>query len=179
MRHTRLLVVVLATTALLATPTLAGAQSAPPRAVAITQSHSASLLAVPKFIFHAGLAFGAFHHFIYLPFKAGKFTSGGFLSKLKTYVFAGGAALFVYHETKLALADAQQNKVLKVLVTPLTAVVGLFNTIVSKVKGHSLDATTVTSAQNALSTIETQAKANGSSITEALPSAKQLLTGSA
>jgi hypothetical protein len=37
----------------------------------------------------------------------------------------------------------------------------------------------VTSAQNALSTIETQAKTNGSSITEALPSAKQLLTGSA
>ena len=179
MRHTRLLAVVLVATALLATPALVGAQSAPPRAPWITQTHTASLLAVPKFIFHAGLAFGAFHHFIYLPFKAGKFTSGGFLSKLKTYALAGGAALFVYHETKLALADAQQNKVLKILVSPLTAVVGLFKTIVSKVKGRSLDATTITSAQNSLTTIETQAKANGSSITEALPSAKQLLTGSA
>jgi hypothetical protein len=179
MRHTRLLSVVLVATALLATPTLAGAQSAPPRPVAITQTQAASVLAVPKFIFHAGLAFGAFHHFIYLPFKAGKFTSGSIFSKLKNYLLAAGAALFVYHETKLALADAQQNKVLKFLVTPLTAAVVLFNTIVSKVKGHSLDANTVTSVQNSVTTIETQAKGSGSLITEAIPSAKQLLTGSA
>jgi hypothetical protein len=179
MRRTRLLAVVLVATALLVVPTLAGAQSAPPRPVAITQTHEASLLAVPKFIFHAGLAFGAFHHFIYLPFKAGKFTSGSLFSRIKNYVLAGGAALFVYHETKLALGDAQQNKVLKVLVTPLTAAVALFNTIVSKVKGHSLDAKTMTSAQNSVATIETQAKGSGSSISEAIPSAKQLLTGSA
>ena len=78
---------------------------------------------MPKFIFHAGLAFGAFHHFVYLPFKAGKFTHGSIFSKIKNYAEAGIAALFVYHEVKLALKDAQQNKVLKVLVSPLTAAV--------------------------------------------------------
>jgi hypothetical protein len=179
MQHTRLIAIALATTALAMTPTLAGAQTAAPRPMASTSAQSASVLAVPKFVFHAGLAFGAFHHFIYVPFKAGKFTSGGFFSKLKAYLAAGAAAVFVYHETKLALKDAQQNKVLKLLVSPLTAVVALFNTIVSKVKGHSLDATTLNSAQSSLTSIENQAKRSGSAVSEALPSAKQLLSGSA
>jgi hypothetical protein len=179
MRHRRLIVVTLAVTALAVAPTLAGAQSVSARPAAITATHAASVSAVPKFIFHAGLAFGAFHHFIYLPFKAGKFTSGGFLSKLKNYVEAGAAALFVYHETKLALQDAQQSKLLKVVVAPLTAVVSLFTTIVSKVKGHNLDPATISSAQSAVTSIESQAKQSGSSVSEAIPSAKQLLTGSA
>lgn len=179
MRRRRLIVVTLAVTALAVAPTLAGAQSVSARPPAITVAHAASVSAVPKFIFHAGLAFGAFHHFIYLPFKAGKFTSGGFLSKLKTYVEAGAAALFVYHETKLALQDAQQNKLLKLVVAPLTAVVSLFNTIVSKVKGHNLDPATITSAESAVTSIENQAKQSGSSVSEAIPSAKQLLAGSA
>jgi hypothetical protein len=87
------------------------------------------------------------------------------------------AALFVYHETKLALQDAQRNKVLKLVVAPLTAVVALFNTIVSKVNGHNLDAATITSAEGAVTTIEGQAKRSGSSVSEVVPSAKQLLTG--
>ncbi len=182
MHRTRLIAIALTAATLAFTPALAGAHGAAPRPaaiVAIASAHQQSLLAVPKFIFHAGLAFGAFHHFIYLPFKAGKFTSGGIFSKLKNYLEAGAAALFVYHETKLALQDAQQNKVLKVLVSPLTAVVALFNTIVSKVKGHSLDAATIGSAESAVSSIESQAHSSGSPITEALPSAKQLLAGSA
>ena len=181
MRRMRLVTVVLVLAALAVAPSFASARgtASSGRVAAITQTHAASLVAVPKFIFHAGLAFGAFHHFIYLPFKAGKFTHGSFLSKLKTYAFAGGAALFVYHETKLALKDAQQNKVLKVLVTPLTAVVALFNTIVSKVKGHNLDTSTISSAQSGITSIESASKGSGSSIGEAIPTAKQILTGSA
>jgi hypothetical protein len=179
MRHKRLIVVTLAVAALAVAPTLAGAQGVAPRPAPITATHAASVSAVPKFIFHAGLAFGAFHHFIYLPFKAGKFTSGSFLSKLKNYVEAGAAALFVYHETKLALQDAQQNKALKLVVAPLTAAVALFNTIVAKVKAHKLDAATVASAQSGVTAIEDQAKGSGSSVSEAVPSAKQILAGSA
>jgi hypothetical protein len=178
MHRTRLIAIALAAAALAFMPTLAGARS-PSRPVAIARTHEASLLAVPKFIFHAGLAFGAFHHFIYVPFKAGKFTSGSIFSKIKNYLEAGAAALFVYHETKLALQDAQQNKVLKLLVSPITSLDALFNTIVSKVKGHSLDAATITSAENDVSSIESQAKSSGSTISEALPTAKQLLAGSA
>jgi hypothetical protein len=160
-------------------PAAAGAHAATAPTALVSAAHQRSVLAVPKFIFHAGLAFGAFHHFIYEPFKAGKFTSGSFFSKLKNYVEAGAAALFVYHETKLALADAQQNKVLKVLVSPLTAVVALFNTVLSKVKGHSLDAATIGTAESQVSSIESQAQTSGSTVSEAIPSAKQLLAGSA
>ena len=68
---------------------------------------------------------------------------------------------------------------LKFLVSPLTATVALFNTIVSKVKGHSLDATPLNSTQSDLTSIENQAKRSGSAVSEVLPSAKQLLAGSA
>jgi hypothetical protein len=170
------LIAVLVVASLACAPSLASAHRAAPTAsvAALVQTHDASLVAVPKFIFHAGLAFGAFHHFIYLPFKAGKFTSAGFLSKLKTYAEAGLAALFVYHEAKLALQDAQQNKALKLLVAPLTGLAAVFATIVAKVKAHGLDASTITSAQNSVTSVESQAK-----VSEAVPTAKQLLTGSA
>lgn len=58
-----------------------------------------------KFVLHAGLAFGAFHRYIYKPFKAGDF-SGGILKHKLTLVKAGLAGLFAYHELKLALKDA-------------------------------------------------------------------------
>jgi hypothetical protein len=177
------LIAVLVVVALASAPSLASASahSAAPTAkvAALVQGHEASLVAVPKFIFHAGLAFGAFHHFIYLPYKAGKFTKGGFLSKLKTYAEAGLAALFVYHEVKLALKDAQQNKALKVLVSPLTGLAAVFGTIVAKVKAHGLDNSTITSVQNSVTSVESQAKSAGSSISEVIPSATQLATGSA
>ena len=184
-RHGCALAVALAVAALCAAPALAtAAHAAPPSVATLTQSvgaipqgHQASVIAVPKFILHAGLAFGAFHHFIYLPFKAGKFTSGSIFSKVKNYVLAGGAALFVYHETKLALAVAQQNKVLKGLVSPLTAVVAAFGAIVSKVKSHSLDSGTISTAENSVTDIQSQAKSAGSPITDIIPSASQLAGG--
>ena len=101
------------------------------------------------------------------------------MSRATTYAAAALAGLFVYHETKLALQDAKQNKVLKVLVSPLTAVIAAFSTIVAKVKAHNLDTTTLNSAQSAVTAIENQAKRTGSSISETIPTTKQLLTGSA
>lgn len=181
MHRRRSFTVALVAAALACAPTLAVAaqgSATAPAVAALSRSHEASLLAVPKFVLHAGLAFGAFHHFIYVPFKAGKFTSGSFLSKLKNYVEAGAAALFIYHEAKLALADAQQNKVLKLLVSPLSAAVALFATIASRVKGHNLDAAQMTSAQSAVTMIESRARTSGSSITEGVPTASQILAGS-
>jgi hypothetical protein len=179
MHRTHLIALALAA-AIAVAPIAAAAQGAPAKpAVAAASRVQASALAVPKFIFHAGLAFGALHHFIYLPFEAGKFTSGSFLSKIKNYVEAAAAAVFVFHETGLALKDAEQNKILKTLVAPLTSVIALLNTVVSKVKGHSLDAATMSAAEKQVGSIETLAKGAGSPISEAVPTAKQLLAGSA
>jgi hypothetical protein len=65
-----------------------------------------------KFTLHAGLAFGAFHHFIYAPYKAG--TLHGVVALAK----AGPAGLFTVHELKLAKADAESSPTLCHLAAP-------------------------------------------------------------
>jgi hypothetical protein len=74
-------------------------------------------LPTAKFVLHAGLAFGAFHRYIYKPFKAGELH--GFSHKL-TIIKAGLAGLFAYHELKLAIKDAQASPILSKLVAPVT-----------------------------------------------------------
>lgn len=69
-----------------------------------------------KFLLHAGLAFGAFHRYIYKPFLSGGFTPP--LRHKLAIVKAGAAALFAYHEIKIALIDAQSSALLSKLVSP-------------------------------------------------------------
>src|SRR4051794_5328427 len=59
-----------------------------------------------KFALHAGLAFGAFHRYIYKPLKERRFSGGLLHHKLAT-LKAALAAAFAYHEVKLALQDAR------------------------------------------------------------------------
>ena len=54
-----------------------------------------------KFVLHSGLAFGAFHRYIYKPFKEGKFRSGA-PGRRRTFVKAGLAGAFAYHELRVA-----------------------------------------------------------------------------
>ena len=58
-----------------------------------------------KFLLHAGLAFGAFHRYIYKPFRAGVF-SHPFLHKL-SLIKAGLAVLFINHELRIAAIDVR------------------------------------------------------------------------
>ncbi len=72
-----------------------------------------------KFVLHFGLAAGAFHRYIYKPFKAGVF--GKPASHKLALVKAAAAALFTYHELKLAASDVKSSKILSTLFSPLTA----------------------------------------------------------
>lgn len=72
-----------------------------------------------KFLLHAGLAFGAFHRYIYKPFRSGGFTPVS--SHKLAIVKAGAAGLFAYHEIKIALVDARSSATLSKLVSPLSA----------------------------------------------------------
>jgi hypothetical protein len=58
-----------------------------------------------KFVLHAGLAFGAFHRYILRPYRAGALRQGT-PGRTKALVKAGAAALFAYHELKVARTDA-------------------------------------------------------------------------
>jgi len=178
MRHRRLIVVTLAVTALAVAPTLAGAQSVSARPAAITAAHAASVSAVPKFIFHAGLAFGAFHHFIYLPFKAGKFTSGGFLSKLKNYVEPGGGAVRLSRDQARAPGRAAEQAA---QARRRTADGGGVAVQHDRLQGQGPQSR---SGDDQLGperrhVDRESGQAERSSVSEAIPSAKQLLTGSA
>ena len=88
-------------------------------ATASTSSTGSTHLAKTKFVLHAGLAFGAFHRWIYKPLKAGELTHP--LSHKLATAKAAVAAVFVYHQLKLALADAQADPTLSHLVAPITA----------------------------------------------------------
>lgn len=117
-----------------------------------------------KFVLHAGLAFGAFHRYIYKPFRSGGFTPP--LQHKAAIVKAGVAALFVFHEVKIALVDARSSPLLSKLVSPLTALqsklTGLHHTLSA---GH-LDSSAIDTVNSSVSSIGSQSAHNGAAIHE-------------
>ena len=74
-----------------------------------------------KFLLHAGLAAGAFHRYIYKPYRSGAFKQGA-PGRKRALVKAGASAVFAYHELKVADQDARcDGPVLKKLARPLSA----------------------------------------------------------
>jgi predicted small lipoprotein YifL len=135
-----------------------GAAAAPGASTTTTIEHAKA-----KFALHAGLAFGAFHRWIYKPAKAGTLTHP--LRHKLTAVKAGLAAGFVYHELKLALTDAQADPALSKLVAPITA---LQNRI-HGVRSGTATPDEATGLNGAISSIKQQSSAAGQPITEQAP----------
>jgi hypothetical protein len=131
-----------------------------------------------KFVLHAGLAFGAFHRYIYKPFKAGDF-GGSSLTKHKTAVLkAALAGLFAYHELKLALNDAKSSRLLSKLLTPITALQGAVAALGAKLKGGGqLEPQALESANTQIAGIGSSAAAAGQNVTERVPSVLALAKG--
>ena len=79
-----------------------------------------------KFVLHAGLALGAFHRYIYKPYRSGLFKKG-VPGRTKALIKAGASALFIFHELKIAGQDARcDGPTLRKLVTPITSAVSGF-----------------------------------------------------
>jgi hypothetical protein len=121
-----------------------------------------------KFVLHAGLAFGAFHHWIYKPAKAGAFAHP-FLHKL-TLIKAGLAGLFVYHELKLALRDAQASPTLAKLVSPITAVQNKLHSLAADIRSGNANPGQVTQANGAIGSLKQLAAKAGQPVTDLVPS---------
>jgi hypothetical protein len=134
---------------------------------AATSTTSTTHLAKTKFVLHTGLAFGAFHHWIYEPAKAGELSHP--LEHKLTTVKAALAAAFVYHELKLALADAQSDPTLSKLVAPITDLQNKLRGLAGSVKSGGASATDVSGLDSAVSSIKSQAAAAGQPITEQTP----------
>lgn len=120
-----------------------------------------------KFVLHLGLAFGAFHHWIYKPAKTGELTHP-FLHKLAT-IKAALAALFVYHELKLALKDAQADPTLSKLVAPITALQNRFHGLSGQARSGAASAASVGGLDSLVSSVKQQSAALGHPIAEQVP----------
>ncbi len=132
-------------------------------------------LAKTKFVFHAALAFGAFHHFIYKPARAGDLTHP-FSHKL-TVVKAGLAALFTYHELKLAAQDVKSSALLSKLFAPITIVATKIKHLDSSITGGHASSSNVEGINSSLASIKSTAGSNGQGFSDQVPSASQLAAG--
>jgi hypothetical protein len=132
-----------------------------------TSTTSTVKLAKTKFVLHAGLAFGAFHRWIYKPAKAGTLRHP--FEHPLTAAKAALAGAFVYHELKLALADAQADPTLSKLVAPITALQDKIHGLAGSVKSGGASPTDVNDLNSTISSIKDQAAGAGQSITEQTP----------
>ena len=146
----------------------ASSSAAGSTAPAAGSSTSTTHFAKTKFVLHAALAFGAFHHWIYKPARAGE------LSHPFSHPFvatkAALAAAFTYHELKLALADAQADPTLSRLVAPITALDNKLHGVEASLKSGGTSSSDASSLDGAVSSIKSQAAAAGQPIAEQTPS---------
>ena len=110
--------------------------------------------ATTKFVLHSGLAFGAFHHFIYKPLQAGDFKHP--LQHKGEVVKAGLAAVFAVHELKIAYKDAKASKVLSKLAGSLDALATKIDGIGSNLKLGNFNAGDITAVNNDISSLTQQ-----------------------
>ncbi len=133
--------------------------SSPPAASGTTH------FAKTKFVLHAGLAFGAFHRWIYKPFKAGDFSHP--LRHKLTVFKALAAAVFVHHELVLARADARHSRLLGRVVLPLLGISGAILAIRAAIAAHHApSASTINSANSSISTVKSESSAAGMPVQE-------------
>jgi hypothetical protein len=128
-----------------------------------------------KFVFHAGLAFGAFHHFVYDPIKAGDLSHP--LSHKFTILKMGFAGLFVYHELKLAAQDVKASKLLSTLFAPITALAAKIKALGAAIGAGHAPASDASAINSNISSIKSAAASHGQAISEQLPSSAQLAAG--
>ena len=119
-----------------------------------------------RFVLHAGLAFGAFHHFIYTPYRAGQLSSGA-PHRVISLAKAGAAALFTYHELKVAKSDAEASPTLCHLVSPINSLENRLSSLGGQVGSGNLGA--VSGANSSIGSIEQQSGTQVAPIQEQVP----------
>jgi hypothetical protein len=167
MRYPVSLVAVVTVLALAVTACGSSSSSSSSSASASASTTATTKLAKTKFVLHAGLAFGAFHRWIYKPAKAGDLSHP--LEHKLTTLKAALAAAFVYHELKLALADAQADPTLSKLVAPITDLQNKLHGLAGSVKSGGASAGDVAGLDSSVSSIKSLAASAGQPITEQTP----------
>jgi hypothetical protein len=126
-----------------------------------------------KFVLHAGLAYGAFHHFVYSKLKSGAFASGA-SGRVRNLIEAGLAGAFTVHELKLAKQDAESSPTLCKVVAPFDEAAAALSGMSSRLRSGDASSTEVDQVDNTLSSVGQQAASAGVSIPDKIPSTAQL-----
>jgi hypothetical protein len=122
-----------------------------------------------KFVLHMGLAFGAFHRYIYKPLKAGAFR-GGAPGRVKALAKAVAAMAFAVHELKQANADALSDAKLRPLAQRIDALLGSFGSLGSGFSGGLADAGKIATAAGAVGALSSASGGLGVAIKDITPS---------
>ncbi|HEY2226122.1 hypothetical protein [Actinomycetospora sp.] len=142
------------TSAVPADPTQSASDAAPVDGNCPTSNTTA--FAKTKFLLHAGLAFGAFHRYLWKPYQAGTFGKGA-NGRVTAFIKGGLAALFVKREVRLASEDVKANPTLcRSIAAPLASIGNDVQGAVDKLKGGDASSlsrvdSTITSAEGASS----------------------------
>lgn len=117
-----------------------------------------------KFVAHSGLAFGAFHRWLWKPLQAGTFKKGT-KGRITGFVKGGLAALFVKREIRLATTDVQADPTLcKAIIAPLDKIGDTVQAAFDKLKGG--DTSGITDLNSSISAVESTSQHDGVAIQE-------------
>ena len=127
-----------------------------------------------RFVLHAGLGFGAFHHFIYRPFRSGEFTSGT-PGRVRHLAEAGAATLFTVHELRLAKQDAEANPTLcKVVAAPLDSAAASLQRLRGPVGSGQVSGNDLDQVNSTLSQAQQGSAQAGTPVADQTPSPEKL-----
>jgi hypothetical protein len=114
---------------------------------------------------HVGLAFGAFHRYVYEPLRSGAFGKGA-PGRIKAMVKAGTAAAFSLHELKTAREDALSDDRLRPLAEKIEGLLGRLAGLGSSLKAGTLNLGAIIGAVGAVTSLGTANSGVGAAIKE-------------
>ncbi len=135
-------------------------------------SPSFALFDKTRFALHMGEAFFAFHHFVYNPYKAGKFEANT-PGRTKTLIKGGAALLFAAHEVKVSsnIAHKSKSPLLQKLAGSLDSLEGEWTTLSDKVKNGTFRPSDIDAANAHTAAAGAGAAAAGIPVKEKQPDA--------
>ncbi|MDQ6930344.1 MAG: hypothetical protein M3126_06735 [Candidatus Eremiobacteraeota bacterium] len=118
-----------------------------------------------RFVAHLGVAYFCFHHWVWNPYREGKFSNGAD-HRTSSIVKAGVASLFAYHEVKVAEKIAQKSKspLLQKISGGLSNLDAQFASVGGRLKSGHFDPKDIENLNGVTSSVASDAASNGAAI---------------
>jgi len=128
-------------------------------------SPSNAFLDKTRFVAHLGVAYYCFHHWVWNPYKQGKFDNGA-EHRTSSIVKGGIALLFAYHEVKVSekIAKDSNDPLLQKVAGAIPALTAALATIGANLKSGHFDPKDIESLNGLTGSVASQAAANGTPI---------------